>query len=200
MALAKLCQVRKYQIKLTAHAHERTGIVLSNSNLLFMKNSTSLLTMILLFAASLFCACDKDDEYTIENKQVTGELTFVRTAFIPLSFDSTGTIPLTARITMEGDGTISDIGDVQFETTFTIDLVLGQGTDFLTTYTSTSPGDTFSFTGTSQAQPNGSFLVQDEAGTGTGKFSNFSGEGTTTVWLNQAQDGGTATVDWIVTY
>lgn len=165
-----------------------------------MKNASSFLTMILLFTASLFCGCDKDDDFTIENKQVTGELTFVRTAFIPLSFDSTGFVPLTARITMEGDGTISDIGDVQFETTFTIDLVQGKGTDFLTTYTSTSPGDTFSFTGTSQVQLNGSFLVQDEAGTGTGKFSKFSGEGTTTVWLNQAQDGGTATVDWIVTY
>ena len=49
-------------------------------------------------------------------------------------------------------------------------------------------------------QPNGSFLVQDNLGSGTGKFSKISGEGTTTVWLNQAQDAGTATMDWTVTY
>jgi hypothetical protein len=101
---------------------------------------------------------------------------------------------------MEGNGTLTDIGDVLFETTFKIDLVLGMGYDFVTTYSGTSPGDTFSSTGTSQAQPNGSFLVQDELGSGTGKFSKISGVGTTTVWLNQAQDAGTATMEWTVTY
>ena len=126
--------------------------------------------------------------------------TFIRTAFIPLSFDSTGMIPLSAQISMVGDGTLSDIGDVHFETTFKIDLVLGMGTDFVTTYTEIISGDSFSSTGTSQVQPNGSFLVQDNLGSGTGKFSKISGEGTTTVWLNQAQDAGTATMDWTVTY
>ena len=128
------------------------------------------------------------------------DLTFIRTAFIPLSFDSTGMIPLSAQISMVGDGTLSDIGDVHFETTFKIDLVLGMGTDFVTTYTEIISGDSFSSTGTSQVQPNGSFLVQDNLGSGTGKFSKISGDGTTTVSLNQAQDAGTAVMDWTVTY
>lgn len=155
-----------------------------------------------MFSASLvlLSSCDNDDDFTIEDKAVTGDLTFIRTAFIPLTFDSTGMIPLTAQISMEGDGTLSDIGDVDFETTFHIDLVLGIGSDFVTTYTQVSSGDSFSSTGTSQVQPNGSFLVQDNLGSGTGKFSKISGDGTTTVWLNQAQDAGTATMDWTVTY
>lgn len=168
-----------------------------------MKNKPLLMRLIfglLLLPALLLISCEKDDDFTIENKEVTGDLTFIRTAFIPLSFDSTGFVPLSAQITMEGDGNLSDIGDVHFETTFKIDLVLGMGTDFVTTYTETSSGDSFSSTGTSQAQPNGSFLVTDELGSGTGKFSKISGDGTTTVWLNQAQDAGTATMDWNVTY
>lgn len=168
-----------------------------------MKNKSFLsllISCLLLLPAFLFISCDKDDEFTIENKDVTGDLTFIRTAFIPLSFDSTGLIPLSAQISMVGDGTLSDIGDVHFETTFKIDLVLGMGTDFVTTYTETSSGDSFSSTGTSQAQPNGSFLVLDNLGSGTGKFSKISGDGTTTVWLNQAQDAGTATMDWTVTF
>lgn len=168
-----------------------------------MKNKSFLsllISCLLLLPAFLFISCDKDDEFTIENKEVTGDLTFIRTAFIPLSFDSTGLIPLSAQISMVGDGTLSDIGDVHFETTFKIDLVLGMGYDFVTTYTGSSPGDSFSSTGTSQAQPNGSFLVLDELGSGTGKFSGISGEGTTTVWLNQAQDAGTATMAWTVTF
>lgn len=168
-----------------------------------MKNKPLLMRLIfglLLLPALLLISCDKNDDFTIENKEVTGDLTFIRTAFIPLSFDSTGMIPLSAQISMEGDGTLSDIGDVHFETTFKIDLVLGMGTDFVTTYTETSSGDSFSSTGTSQVQPNGSFLVLDHLGSGTGKFSRISGEGTTTVWLNQAQDAGMATMDWNVTY
>ena len=167
-----------------------------------MKPMTFLLpwiSFIMIASVGVISSCSKDD-FTIENKEVTGDLTFIRTAFIPLTFDSTGMIPLSAQISMEGDGTLSDIGDVHFETTFKIDLVLGMGTDFVTTYTGSSPGDTFSSTGTSQVQPNGSFLVQDNLGSGTGKFSKISGEGTTTVWLNQAQDAGTATMDWTVTY
>jgi len=161
---------------------------------------STLCTALLLGTLTMVSSCDKDDEFTIENKAVTGDLTFVRTAFIPLSFDSTGLIPLSAQISMEGTGTLTDIGDVLFETTFKIDLVLGMGTDFVTTYTGSSPGDTFSSTGTSQAQPNGTFLVQDNLGSGTGKFSKISGVGTTTVSLNQAQDAGTATMAWTVTY
>lgn len=154
----------------------------------------------LLAALTMLFSCDKDDEFTIENKEVTGDLTFIRTAFIPLSFDSTGLIPLSAQISMEGDGTLSDIGEVDFETTFFIDLVLGAGSDFVTTYTQKSSGDSFSSTGTSQVQPNGTFLVLDNLGSGTGKFSKISGEGTTTVSLNQAQDAGTAVMAWTVTY
>lgn len=159
-----------------------------------------LIAGLFLLPALFLVSCDKDDEFTIENKQVTGDLTFIRTAFIPLSFDSTGMIPLSAQISMEGNGTLTDIGDVNFETTFFIDLVLGAGSDFVTTYTQISSGDTFSSTGTSQAQPNGTFLVMDNLGSGTGKFSKISGVGTTTVSLNQAQDAGTATMAWTVTY
>lgn len=168
-----------------------------------MKNKPLLLRLIsglLLLPVLFLMSCDKDDDFTIENKEVTGDLTFIRTAFIPLSFDSTGMIPLSAQISMVGDGTLSDIGDVHFETTFMIDLVLGMGSGFVTTYTQVSSGHAFSSTGTSQAQPNGSFLVQDNLGSGTGKFSKISGVGTTTVWLNPAQDAGTATMDWTVTY
>jgi len=168
-----------------------------------MKNKSLLLRLIsglFLLPALFLISCDKDEDFTIENKEVTGDLTFIRTAFIPLSFDSTGMIPLSAQISMVGDGTLSDIGDVHFETTFKIDLVLGMGTDFVTTYTEIISGDSFSSTGTSQVQPNGSFLVQDNLGSGTGKFSKISGDGTTTVSLNQAQDAGTAVMDWTVTY
>ena len=157
------------------------------------------ISFVMIASMSVISSCSKDD-FTIENKAVTGDLTFIRTAFIPLSFDSTGLVPLSAQISMEGDGTLSAIGDVHFETTFKIDLVLGMGTDFVTTYTGSSPADSFSSTGTSQVQPNGSFLVQDNLGSGTGKFSKISGEGTTTVWLNQAQDAGTVTMDWNVTF
>lgn len=164
------------------------------------KCNSILFTALLLASVAIFTSCDKDEEFTIEDKAVTGDLTFVRTAFIPLTFDSTGTIPLSAQISMEGSGTLSDIGDVDFETTFKIDLVLGMGYDFQTTYTGSSPGDSFSSTGTSQVQLNGSFLVVDNLGSGTGKFSKISGDGTTTVWLNPAQDAGTATMAWTVTY
>ncbi|MDQ3017197.1 MAG: hypothetical protein M3R25_10840 [Bacteroidota bacterium] len=165
-----------------------------------MKKSFYFFACCLIIVSMTFISCSDNDEFTIENKAVSGDLVFIRTAFIPLSFDSTGMIPLSAQISMEGDGTVSDIGDVHFETTFKIDLILGMGYDFLTTYTGSSLGDSFSSTGTSQAQPNGSFLVVDEFSAGTGKFSKISGEGFTTVWLNQAQDEGTATMEWTVTY
>lgn len=166
-----------------------------------MKTTTlNFIGIIALFIIGAFMASCNDDKFTIENKAVTGDLAFIRTAFIPLTFDSTGMIPLSAQISMEGDGTLSDIGDVHFETTFKIDLVLGMGHDFLTTYTGSSTADSFSSTGTSQVQPNGSFLVVDNLSSGTGKFSKFSGEGFTIVWLNPTQDAGTATMEWMVTY
>jgi len=165
-----------------------------------MKKSFYLITCCLLAGSMSFISCKDEDEFTIENKAVSGDLVFVRTAFIPLTFDSTGMIPLSAQITMEGNGTVSDIGDVLFATTFKIDLVLGMGYDFVTTYTGSSPGDVFSSTGTSQVQPNGSFLVVDNLGSGTGKFSKMSGDGFTTVLLNLTQDAGTATMAWTVTY
>jgi hypothetical protein len=101
---------------------------------------------------------------------------------------------------MVGDGTVSDMGDIHLETTFKFDFILGMGYDFVTTYTGTSTADTFQSKGTSQVQPNGSIIVEDELGVGAGKFSKISGGGITTVWLNQAQDGGTGEVDWTVTF
>ncbi len=163
--------------------------------------STFIISAVLLLAAlTLLSSCNKDDEFTIENKAVTGDFTYTRTALIPLTFDSTGLIPLSAQITMEGPGTVTDLGELYVVSTFKFNFVTGTGYDFVSTYSANSSSDAFGATATSQVQPNGSIIVIDQITSGTGKFSKISGNGSTVVWLNQAQDGGTGEVAWTVTY
>ena len=160
----------------------------------------------LLFAASLFVvvimfsSCDKDDEFTIENKQVAGDMDYVRTAFVPLTFDTSGLIPLSARISFDGTGTVADLGTLTMTTTFDFDFITGMGTNFVATYTESNGAGTFAVGGTSQIQPDGAFHVDEIIISGTGKFSKITGGGLTIVQLNPQQTGGTGDIMWTVTF
>lgn len=164
------------------------------------KYSTLLLAVSLFAVVTLFSSCDKDDEFTIENKQVTGTMDYIRTAFVPLTFDTSGLIPLSARISMDGTGTVADLGTLTMTTTFDFDFTTGMGTNFVATYTESNGADTFTAGGTSQAQLDGTFHVDEIIISGTGKFSKITGGGLTIVQLNAMQTAGTGDVMWTVTF
>jgi hypothetical protein len=159
----------------------------------------SFISVLLVMLVPVFISCDKDD-FTIENKAVSGDFTYTMTNFIPLSFDSTGTIPLSARITMEGPGTVSDLGNLFISSTFKFDFITGIGSEFVNTLTGDDPGDTIESTTSSQRQFDGTIIVTDQITSGTGKFSKIAGGGTTLVTLNAAGDAGTGVLTWTVTY
>lgn len=164
-------------------------------------NSMSLISAaMLLVALTMFPSCDQEDDFTIENKQVTGMMNYITTGIVPLTFDSTGQVPLTARISQSGTGTLSDLGEVTMVSVFDFDFTTGTGTDFVTTYTGSNAADTFMANGTSQAQQDGTIHVDENIISGTGKFAKISGGGLTIVLLNAQQTAGTGDVDWIVTY
>jgi hypothetical protein len=161
------------------------------------KSLTGLLIVILL--AGIIVSCKKS-EYTIEDKAVTGTVNYVQTGFVPLEVDPVTQQPLKARISFEGTGNISDLGELNLETSFTFDFVAGQGYDFETTYTGTSSSDSFTSTGSSQMIGNMVFTITENFTEGQGKFDKIKGGGETHVELLQDGSSGTGEVAWTVTY
>lgn len=156
---------------------------------------------LLFFSGCLaIVSCNDDDEFTIEDADVTGSIAYVQTKFVPLKLDSTGMIPLEAEISFSGVGTLNHIGNVTMTSTFKFDFIAGKGSDFKTTYTSDQGNNSFDIGGNSQLQPDGSFLVDEMISSGKGKFSKIKGGGTTLVVLDATRTAGTGTVNWKVTY
>lgn len=159
---------------------------------------TGLLVVFLLVGTLVSC---KKSEYTIEDKIVTGSMTYVRTNFVPFEFDPVTQQPLKANITMEGSGSVEDIGELHMVGNFKADLVTGIGYDFETIYTGASPDD--SFTGgdaTAERQQDGSLRLWGSISGGTGKFAKIKGEGETIVVLSADQSEGTGTITWTITF
>ncbi len=148
----------------------------------------------------LFSFCKKEDEYTIENKDVTGNINYTLKSFVPLSFDSTGMVPLSAQITMEGIGSISDIGPVTMTSSFKFDFITGRGTDLIATFTGAKAEDTIEFGGTTQQQPDGSFIATENILGGNGRFSKIKGGGTTLVNLVPDRSSGTGVINWKISF
>lgn len=162
-----------------------------------MKN----LKFLFLFAALvLVFSCNEDDDYTIENKNVTGNINYTLKSFVPLTFDSTGTVPLSAQITMEGVGTISDVGNVTMISTFTFDVIAGKGSNLEGTFTGDKAEDVIEIGGYTQQQPNGSFIATETITGGKGKFAKIKGGGTTLVNLVPDRTSGTGVISWKISY
>jgi hypothetical protein len=161
-------------------------------------NSLTRLFTVILLTATLF-ACKKD-EYTIEDQAVSGTVNYTQTGFVPLEVDSATQQPLKARISFEGSGTISDLGQLNTVSSFTFDFILGKGTDFVNTYTLAGSSDGFSATGSSVMTENMKFTVTENFTGGTGKFEKIKGGGETKVVLAPDGTSGTGTVSWTVTY
>jgi hypothetical protein len=159
----------------------------------FFKPILGIVIMLIAFS------CNKDD-YTIENKPVTGTINYVETGAVPLEVDTVTQQPLKMRFSFGGSGNISDLGELNLASSFTFDFVAGQGYDFVTTYTGASASDTFTSTGTSVMVGNMIFDITETFGTGTGKFSKIKGGGTIHVILLQDGSSGTGDVSWTVTY
>jgi hypothetical protein len=148
---------------------------------------------------SIFISCEKNN-YTIENKLVIGELNYVRTAFIPLEMNPQNQQPLSANITMEGNGEISDMGVIHMVSTFKFDFATGKGSEFVTTYSGESSSDSFRASASSQLQPDGTIKVLEYLTNGTGKFEKIKGSGETIVVLSPDQSTGIGSVSWTLTY
>ena len=158
---------------------------------------TGLLVVFLLVGILDSC---KKSEYTIEDKLVTANMTFVRTNFVPFEFDPVTQQPLKANITMEGTAIFSDLGELLFVSNFKADLITGLGYDFEATYTGASQNDSFNVSATSERLQDGSIRLSEQLYNGKGKFSGIKGEGETIVMLNADGSAGTATIKWTVTY
>ena len=161
------------------------------------KSLTGLLVVFLL--AGMFVSCKKS-EYTIEDKVVTGTMTYVRTNFVPFEFDPVTQQPLKATITMEGNGSVDIIGDIHMVSTFKADLLTGVGYDFETLYTGASPNDTFTGEATAERLQDGSLRLTQTVTEGTGKFSRIKGHGEEIIVLNADQSEGTGAITWTLTY
>lgn len=160
----------------------------------------TILNLLFLFSCLGFISCSDDDDLTTGNADATGSMTYVRKSFIPLSFDSTGTMPLSAMITMEGTGNLTQLGIINLNSTFKFDFVQGKGSEFQTTYTGPDPKNSFQSVGSSQVQPNGSIVVTETLKSGKGQFAKMSGSGTSIVILAPDGSAGTGTVQWKVSY
>lgn len=158
----------------------------------------SLLHCIALVA--VFVSCKEKDKYTIENKPVTGNLTYTQTGAVPIEIDPVTQQPLKIQFTYTGTGTLTDIGDITLESTFVFDFVAGQGYDFVTTYTGASASDNFTSNGSSVMTGNMLFTVTETFIEGNGKFDKIEGGGETHVELLQDGSSGTSQVAWTVTY
>jgi hypothetical protein len=152
-----------------------------------------------LFTLVVF-SCKKDDEYTLEDKPVSGTFNYTQTGFVPLEVDPATQQPLKARISFEGTGTISDLGQLTTVSSFTFDFILGKGTDFVNTYTLAGSSDSFSGTGSSIMTENMKFTVTESFTSGTGKFEKIKGGGDTKIVLTPDGTSGTGTVTWTISY
>jgi hypothetical protein len=156
--------------------------------------------ILVVFLIPMILVSCKKSEYTVEDKLVTGTLSYTQTGFVPLEVDPVTQQPLKARITFEGSGTITDVGELTLVSSFTFDFVLGQGSDFSTTYTGTKSTDSFSSNGSSQMTGNMTFTVQENFTDGTGKFEKMKGGGEIEVALVPDGSSGTGEVSWTLTY
>jgi hypothetical protein len=161
------------------------------------KSLTGLFLVFLLAGALVSC---KKNDYTIENKAVTGNITYTQTGAVPIEVDPVTQQPLKMRFSFDGSGVISDMGELHLKSSFTFDFVAGQGYDFETTYTGTSSSDTFNSTGSSQMIGNMEFTVTETFADGKGKFEKIKGGGEIHVELAPDGSGGTGGVAWTVTY
>ena len=92
-----------------------------------MKNSCISLLCFLAFS------CKKEDKYEAENAAITGDMTYQQTGFIVLTA-TPDSIPLTAQISIIGNGTLNIIGDITMTSSFVYDFVEGKGSDLTATY------------------------------------------------------------------
>ena len=152
---------------------------------------------IMLITALISC---KKDEYTIENKAVTGTITYTGTGAVPVEVDPVTQQPLKMRFSFDGIGTISDLGELTLETTFIFDFVAGRGYDFVSTYTGTSASDYFTATGTSVMTGDMVFTITETITEGKGKFAKIKGGGDIHVELTPDGSTGTGDYTWTVTY
>jgi hypothetical protein len=152
---------------------------------------------VMLLAVLFSC---KKDEYTIENKAVSGTVTYTQTGAVPLEVDPVTQQPLKMRFSFAGSGNISDFGILALESSFTFDFVAGQGYDFVTTYTGASASDSFSATGTSVMTGNMVFTITENFTEGKGKFEKIEGGGEIHVELVPDGSSGTGQVSWTATY
>jgi hypothetical protein len=164
-----------------------------------MKTTSFIKPFLAIAVLLIVVSCNKDD-YTIEDKAVTGQLTYVQTGFVPLTVDPVTQAPLSAQISFSGTGTITDLGELNVATTFIFDFVAGLGSNFVSTYTGATSSDTFTSTGTSVMVGNMIFDITETLDTGTGKFSKIKGGGAIHVILAQDGSNGTGDVSWTVTY
>jgi hypothetical protein len=165
-----------------------------------MKKRTLLRLILAFLLIGVFVSCKKDSEFTIENKSVSGDLTYARTAFVPITVDPVTQQPLSASMVFEGSGTISDLGALDVVSSFKFDFVTGHGSDFQTFYTGTSASDGFTSTGTSQMQQDGSIIITESFTGGKGKFAKIKGGGETKVILTPDGNSATGEATWTVTY
>ena len=152
---------------------------------------------VMLIAALISC---KKDKYTIEDKAVTGSLTYTQTGAVPLEVDPVTQQPLKMQFSFEGSGNVAELGDLTLESSFIFDFVAGQGYDFVTTYTGPSASDSFSSTGTSVMTGNMVFTITETFTEGKGKFDKIEGGGEIYVELVQDGSSGTGDVAWTVTF
>jgi hypothetical protein len=164
-----------------------------------MKRNSLTGILVVFLLAGILASCKKS-EYTIEDKLVTGTMSYVRTNFVPFEFDPVTQQPLKANITMEGTGSVEDIGELHMVSNFKADLVTGVGYDFETLYTGASSNDSFTGDATAEMRQDGSLRLWGSIYGGTGKFAKIKGEGETIVVLSADQSEGTGAVKWTVTY
>ena len=112
--------------------------------------------------------------------------------------------PIIATIEVVGTGTLSTIGDVNFNSKFKFDYSKLTGTEFVTTYTDKS-GNTIELGGTAQGAPTATptvlaIKVTEPITRGTGRFARIIGKGTSDILLNAVTLGGEFTVNWVVTF
>ncbi|MBB3841676.1 hypothetical protein FHS57_005705 [Runella defluvii] len=164
------------------------------------------LKFIALFACALtfLNACKKEDLYEVENGNITGKITFTTKNVVPITVDPSTKQPIIATIEVVGTGTLTTIGDVNFNSKFKFDYSKLTGTEFVTTYTDKS-GNTIELGGTAQGAPTATptvlaIKVTEPITRGTGRFARITGKGTSDILLNAVTLGGEFTVNWVVTF
>jgi len=164
-----------------------------------MKNIALMKPVLAILLLSVLISCKKD-EFTIEDKTVTGIVTYTQTGAVPVEVDPITQQPLKMMFSFAGTGNISDLGDLTLESSFIFDFVAGVGTDFESTWTGSSAADSFTSTGSSVMVGTMVFEITETINTGTGKFSKIEGGGNIHVELVPDGSSGTGDVTWTVTY